>query len=203
MAKRKNSGKKGSAFEREICKSLSFWLTNGKRDDIFWRTAGSGARAETRKKVGKETAFQNGDLAFIDPIGETYLRFFFVEIKKGYNKHLDILSFVDKAGKHQILKAWLNKACKQRRPGQIIQLIVKRDLRKTFVVIESVCFVLLENQIGVYPYRSIQINDNGFDVMVLNYDEFYTWFKPEHLKRLLDIQADWILSFKQNLLGDE
>jgi len=41
---------KGSSFEREICTILSKWWTNNERDDVFWRTAGSGARATTRSK---------------------------------------------------------------------------------------------------------------------------------------------------------
>lgn len=44
---------KGSVFEREICKALGRWWTDGERDDIFWRTAGSGARATCRLERGK------------------------------------------------------------------------------------------------------------------------------------------------------
>ena len=36
---------KGSEFEREMCKCLSLWWTDSKRDDVFWRSAQSGGRA--------------------------------------------------------------------------------------------------------------------------------------------------------------
>ncbi len=59
---------KGSNFEREICKLLSLWWTNDKRDDIFWRTSGSGARATTRSKTKQKTFGQYGDVQATDPI---------------------------------------------------------------------------------------------------------------------------------------
>jgi len=39
---------KGGEFERDISRFLSRWWTYGERDDVFWRTSASGARATTR-----------------------------------------------------------------------------------------------------------------------------------------------------------
>jgi hypothetical protein len=62
--------KKGSAFERSTLKELSTWFSKGERDDIFWRTAGSGARATTRAKTGKMTADSAGDITAIHSSGK-------------------------------------------------------------------------------------------------------------------------------------
>jgi hypothetical protein len=82
-----NSSQKGSAFERKICKQLSLWWTQGKMDDVFWRTSGSGARAAVRGKAGKgSTAGGYGDICAMHPIGRSLLEKFVFEIKRGYNK---------------------------------------------------------------------------------------------------------------------
>ena len=65
---------KGSSYEREICRLLSLWWTEGVSDDYFWRTAGSGAMAKTRSKVGKKTHGHYGDIQAVHPDGEPLIR---------------------------------------------------------------------------------------------------------------------------------
>lgn len=78
--------RKGDEYEREICERLSLWWSEGRRDDIFWRSSGSGARATTRAKAGKETTGSYGDVAAIDPEGAKLLDMVTIEIKRGYPK---------------------------------------------------------------------------------------------------------------------
>ena len=61
---------KGATWEREFSKKLSSWWTCGERDDVFWRSTTSGARATTRAKQGLATSGQYGDIATQDPIGQ-------------------------------------------------------------------------------------------------------------------------------------
>ena len=75
---------KGGTYEGEIAKLLSKWWTEGERDDIFWRSDASGARFTQRKKSGKDTANQAGDLTFSDSIGEILIKNWNIEIKTGY-----------------------------------------------------------------------------------------------------------------------
>jgi hypothetical protein len=77
---------KGSSFERQICKTLSLWWTNGERDDVFWRTAGSGAMATSRRKRGSTTLLQHGDIQAVDPIGKPLTDLMTLELKRGYNQ---------------------------------------------------------------------------------------------------------------------
>jgi len=67
---------KGNEFERKVCKKLSLWISNGERDDIFWRSAGSGSRATVSKTVRG-----TGDIVAIDPLGFPLIDRFVIECK--------------------------------------------------------------------------------------------------------------------------
>lgn len=77
-----NGNRKGSAFERQICKRLSSWWVPG-RDDIFWRSCQSGGRATQRAKAGRSTFGSYGDIAAVDPIGAPLIKAFTIELKRG------------------------------------------------------------------------------------------------------------------------
>lgn len=77
---------KGSDYERLLCERLSLWWTDGERDDVFWRTAGSGARATTRHKAGKKTNGQHGDIGALDTVGAPLVSVLSIELKRGYPK---------------------------------------------------------------------------------------------------------------------
>src|SRR3954464_11883516 len=81
-----NRAGKGASFERDLCKRLSLWWTDGERDDVFWRTSQSGGRATSRTKKGKKTKNSYGDICAVDPIGQPLLDLITFEVKRGYNK---------------------------------------------------------------------------------------------------------------------
>lgn len=79
---------KGGNFERAICVDLSRWISDGESDDVFWRTAGSGARSTTRRKKSESTKNSAGDIGLLDPdheLGKRFLDTFLVELKVGYS----------------------------------------------------------------------------------------------------------------------
>ena len=76
---------KGSKFERDTCRLFSLWFSDGERDDLFWRSAGSGAMAKSRSRKGKGTFGQYGDIQATDPIGQVLMDVFTIELKRGYN----------------------------------------------------------------------------------------------------------------------
>lgn len=80
---------KGSVFEREFCKRLGLWWTQDlpePRDDVFWRTPTSGARATSRRKRGRQTRNQYGDVMATDLVGQPLLDLVVFELKRGYNR---------------------------------------------------------------------------------------------------------------------
>jgi len=93
-----NGNRKGSSFEREICKKLSEWWSDAvegtPRDDLFWRASQSGGRATQRAKSGKRTAGSYGDIAAVDPVGAPLLKVFTLELKRG-RSHGDIGDMLD------------------------------------------------------------------------------------------------------------
>jgi hypothetical protein len=99
---------KGSAFEREVCKRLSAWLTDGVRPDIFWRSAMSGGRATIARKRGVEVR-QAGDITAVAPEGHALTDRVYIECK--HYKDLQLDSFVVK-GIGMLATFW-ERTCKE------------------------------------------------------------------------------------------
>lgn len=83
--------KKGSAFERDVCRKLSLWVSRGKKSDLFWRSAMSGGRATVARHKG-ESVRQAGDITAVAPEGHVLTDRYYVECK--FYRDLDILSFL-------------------------------------------------------------------------------------------------------------
>lgn len=70
---------KGADFEREIVKKLSLWASSGARQDIFWRSPGSGSR---HTAVGnKDAAAHAGDICATHELGRLFCEHVIVECK--------------------------------------------------------------------------------------------------------------------------
>lgn len=72
---------KGGEFERKVCKELSRWLSQGRAEDWFWRSAMSGGRATVAKKAGKKNYTAVGDLSAVGEEGQPFLDHFVIECK--------------------------------------------------------------------------------------------------------------------------
>lgn len=72
---------KGSGFEREICKRLSLWVSDGVHDDLFWRSAMSGGRATVRFKKGVDTSSGQGDITAVTTEGNQLTDYSTIECK--------------------------------------------------------------------------------------------------------------------------
>ena len=135
--KRRKGQGKGSSFERELCKKLSLWWTDGDREDIFWRTAGSGARATVRSKQGKQTAGQHGDIAATDPDGKDFLSVVTIEMKRGYNKDTfqDLFDSLETSAV-QTYEKWIAQAYHSSLAAESYSwmIITKRDRRIPIVI---------------------------------------------------------------------
>lgn len=73
--------RKGSAFERNVCRDLSLWVSLGQRDDVFWRSSMSGGRATIGLRTGNVRTAQAGDVSAIHALGERLLDHVVVECK--------------------------------------------------------------------------------------------------------------------------
>lgn len=143
--------RKGTQFERKIAKELSLWWSDDKRDDIFWLTSGSGARATKRAKKGVKTKYQYGDLSVSDPLGKSFIDYFLIELKSGYPK-LGVLSLIDGKQKNPLFIRWWMKAeeeCKFGKRNAAI-LIIKRNHKQPIIVFDSVVFSKVELYVGTW-----------------------------------------------------
>lgn len=196
-SKKHKSPKKGGAFERLICKQLSLWWSNGKRDDIFWRTAGSGARATTRSKRQLGTKNQYGDVQATDPIGQPLIDLCTIEIKKGYgrNSYFDLLDKLPNETK-QPYKRFIQQVTEQREQAgtEWWLLITKRDYKETLVAMP----ISLKRQLSgaichpdaklgeSVPSMRFVFNLLREKVFVTTLNEFFRTVSPSHIKYLLD-----------------
>lgn len=131
--------KKGSEFEREICKRLSLWWTQDMdtpRDDVFWRSSNSGGRATIRSRQGMKTFGQYGDVQATDPIGQPLIDLCTIELKRGY-KDTNIHSLLDKldSQKDQPYADFVQQALRDsRKAGSRSWILITRRDRKEALI---------------------------------------------------------------------
>jgi len=151
---------KGSQFERELCRTLSRWWSGGDQDDLFWRTAGSGAMAKTRSKGGKATFGQYGDIQATDPSAQPLLDLISIEAKRGYSK-MNILDLVDSSRNAAIhpLEQFLNQTIMdhQNAKSQYWAVIFKRDRHGISLIVPKELYVFLKN-CGMRSSRIIRMS---------------------------------------------
>ena len=182
-----SKSKKGSAFERDTCRELSLWWSDGERDDIFWRTSGSGARATTRRKQEKRTAYEAGDVGFRCPTGKLFVDFFLLELKRGYSNKISILDILDKySGKKPLLLQWWGKAEEERKSikRQFSLIIFRRNSRRTCMLMDLKLYNLFQDQCGDFFSDVIFINRVTFQWVVISLVDFFSWVSPSTIREL-------------------
>jgi len=192
---------KGGSYENEIAKLLSIWWT-GDREDVFGRSDASGARFTARRKAGKDTANQAGDLTFNDSVGEPLIAAWSIECKTGYatkNKikdkvgkvikkvevRWDVLDFLDSAQMEPVLRKFWNQCKKDadltnREPV----LIFRRNRRKSCVAIRNDYFFDISMNELPCSFDRIDLTLQGGDnLSIFNLDDFLSW--SQNLKKVL------------------
>ena len=95
---------KGAAWEREVCKQLSLWITNGAKQDVFWRSAMSGGRSTVLAKRGIKAGAHAGDITAISAEGHQLTGAFFVECK--FYRELSLSAFLLGFNRGALQKFW-------------------------------------------------------------------------------------------------
>lgn len=184
---------KGSAFEREICQHLSLWWTNRESDSVFWRTAGSGARATVRGRKGKQTRNQSGDICATDPIGQPFLDVFSLELKRGYPKSdpIELISALDAT--NPMFYKWITQAEESRinANAHFWMLITKKDRKRILVNFPYQVAVILKDELDLDLSRHshIRIYDPIFlnDIWIMELYTFLKLVKPDHIRKMPSI----------------
>jgi hypothetical protein len=184
---------KGGKFERQISRELSLWWTqdlpDGPRDDIFWRTAGSGGRATYRKTKGKSTYNSHGDIAALDPIGNDLLKVVAFELKKGYSfDHLHAVLDNPPDGAVPTYIRWVEQAEISMEGANSLywMIITKRDRREALIIIPYlfyVCAVTLVPELEPSNRGDIQYGKRR--VVAFQMKDFFKKLKPHHYHTIL------------------
>jgi len=145
---------KGSAFEREMCKKLSLWISDGKSDDLFWRSAMSGGRATVRRKKGRTTASGHGDITAVTPYGNILTDHFVIECK--HYKDLGWSAFI--YGKGFVWDTWRKLVSNCEICNKEPFLILKQNTKPVIVAFRHPTISRLKDYCGLYPH--IQTGDS-------------------------------------------
>lgn len=166
--KRPNSKAKGSEFERVVCRQLSLWLSRGLRDDLFWRSAASGARATVRFRKGFSNRTQTGDISAIDPQGSRLTDRFMVECK--FYRDLNLKGLFDKDKKEGFSSFW--DKCQQdaEKASKLPMLVAKQNQARALVGLNLNGWLVFfpngeEECIAKFPQHDLQIV--GLDVFLM------------------------------------
>ena len=180
VKKLKNPKAKGSAFERKICKLLSLWYTENERDDVFFRSASSGAMATQRFKKGKKTSGQQGDVTSTDVEGIGFINKFSIELKSYKDFSLDFLVYKNKSLIHDWWKQCTGDA---ERDDKTPLLIIKKNSKPEIIIFEFSLYNTFQNyfgSIGSKRYTSGYINETEVVIMLLT--DFFDYVNPAYFK---------------------
>jgi len=165
----KGAGKaKGSAFERQIAKELSLWISAGADKDLLWRTALSGGRAST----GKSTCgFGDLGIAKESPRVKEFLSVFCVECKN-YQEVSITKAFHNEKNP---LWAWWEQVHTEAHKAKVRPMLIAKGSRQnTLLILDSVlAFLVLPQKIKAVLYF-----DSKRSVLIVDYNEFlaaYDW----------------------------
>lgn len=198
--------KLGGNFEKKIAKKLSLVWTDNERDDIFYRTGGSGSRFTSRMKYNKNTEGQSGDITFTDPIGKPLIDLFNIECKKGYGiqkkkkklqddgskkevvtkTNWDILDFIDsKQETPKLLEFWTQCYDDSLKANKKPMLIFQRNNKLSGICLDTKDL----EKLWKYHYENsnksiylsdyiylIQLDTKQLHLTLMNFDQFITVF---------------------------
>lgn len=161
---RKGGGKqKGAQFERDVCVMLSKWVTDGQREDVFWRSAMSGGRATVGHKRGKQHSSQVGDISCIHPAGHRFCEGFAPECK--FYANLDYQGLI--TGKGKLLTFW-NEINTQAKRYKKHPFLIARQNRMTAVVCLDKAGA---TKLGLHKARFILISYR-YDLWLIEFEKF-------------------------------
>ena len=167
---RKGGGKaKGASFEREVCKRLSLWVTDGKHEDCFWRSAMSGGRSTVAAKKGKRLAAQAGDISALTKDGERLTNRFLAECKT--YKTLNYEGLIKGTG--NLIKFWRTARTEAARYQKLPMMIAKQNQQPVTVCLTWEGLLALR-----IPRLSIVVSVHHEMLHIVLFDEFLATAVP-------------------------
>ena len=155
---------KGAAFERDVCKKLSKWISYGEREDLFWRSAMSGGRATLGLAAGKKHSSQAGDISSVHYMGNAFINRFVIECKHVANLQIPTFLF-DRKG--NLNKFWLKLRQESDDHGKFSVLIAKQNrlpilwIHETDIPRVPLLFLVDDDEYSMRFYKFIDVLDKA------------------------------------------
>jgi hypothetical protein len=141
---KKGAGKrKGSSFEREFCKELSLWWTDGKDKDVFWRTHSSGARHGISEECG--------DVMAVKECGHPLMDKVMFELKH-WNRNDLLLDLIREGKKSELLDAWYKCIKEADSFNRLPILVLKITNKTTICIFKKYDYSIYREITGLTPY---------------------------------------------------
>jgi hypothetical protein len=190
----KNTKAKGGSFERLVCKQLSLWWSGKEqRDDIFWRSTSSGARATSRAAQGKKTANSAGDVCYLCDEGKALLEAFSIELKRGYAS-LAVQRVLDRetGSKPSLLEEWIAQAEKSMKDSgsKSWLLITKKDRAKPLVFLPFVNYCFCIDHTIKVPYLLLADFCNIDNIVCMTLANFFATVSPDKVKKFAEMEFE-------------
>jgi len=185
---------KGSQFERDFCKQLSLWWTEGGTDEMFWRSSNSGGRATVRAKSGKSTKGQCGDVAAIHPDGVALIDLITFELKRGYSRSTihDVFD-KSKTAATQTWESWYEQAVTSAQINKSFSWAVvhKRDRRDPMIYIPEFLFdtLSISECKPIIRFSTDLVVDEQIvsdTIVMLRWDSFIQLVEPSQIRSIRD-----------------
>jgi len=177
---------KGSQNERDKCQEWSLWWTGGRREDVFWRTSGSGARARSRVGRGKNVLHGYGDLMAEDPEGEALPACCTFEFKKGYPS-LSLLDCIASRQAEPLLISFLKQVERDSEDaGTWPVLVLHKDRRLPVVCIPDSMYLELSSYCGKFHGTFLVFNSKRvvYKYILMRQQDFFDWASPSFFIQL-------------------
>lgn len=163
---KKGGGKaKGSQWERDFCKDLSLWWSDGKDKDIFWRTHSSGAR----KGISEES----GDVMSVKSCGNPFTNKCIIELKCTSAKDM-LLNIINLGSKSIIMKWWFKLQNEAKLLDRIPLLIIKFSSRNTLVFFKYSKY----SSFGYKDFDYLPIYGHLLGLAIIPWEDFKNGVRP-------------------------
>lgn len=190
---------KGQQNERDLCKQFSLWWSEGlgispPRDDIFWRTAGSGARARVRIDAGKETHQGYGDMMAEDPIGQPLIDACTFEFKKGYDA-LSLLDCIASRQRKPLLIQFVQSVEKDAQDAHNWPILVfQKKRRKAIICMKIQLYLNLQKYFGKSGADTWRLHHKDIegDYVLMRLTDFFDWARTGYFTRFASTRNTWL-----------
>lgn len=168
---------KGSVWERDICKFLTYWVQGKKAPLLFWRQPLSGGMA-TINELNKN---MSGDIRSISDKSKWWP--FSVECKNGYPK-TSFWQHFKNVKNFNIKDFWIQCLNDSKISNKYPMLIYKKKNRNSIVGINKEVNKFFNKELKDLNSMLISFNDKTEDIIFYDMKVFFNIIKPINIKKL-------------------